>query len=91
MKDFIWQSWYELPEGPSDARYMKAGCKKEAPKPGDKPESLETSTTKPNDEEKNDAPASGQNNFCKVALYVSAGLPQTSKTAVFDSFSRCPT
>ena len=89
MNNFIWQSWYELPEGPSEARYMKAGCKKDAPKAGDKPKSLET-TTEPDDKGKDDAPASGQNEFCKVALYVSTGLPQTSKAAVFDSFFKMP-
>ncbi|KAF7505375.1 hypothetical protein GJ744_000996 [Endocarpon pusillum] len=96
MKNFIWQSWYELPEGPSDPRYMKAGCKREAPKAGDKPKSLETSTTKPNDKKKDDAPASGHNDFCKVALYVNMPYVRSAvhtseehlKTQRFERFRR---
>lgn len=29
LENFIWQSWYELPEGPSPRRYMRPGCKTE--------------------------------------------------------------
>lgn len=29
LEDFIWQSWYELPEGPSPRHYMRPGCKTE--------------------------------------------------------------
>ncbi|KIW11826.1 hypothetical protein PV08_09099 [Exophiala spinifera] len=30
VADFLRRSWFELPEGPSNARFMKPGCKKEA-------------------------------------------------------------
>lgn len=58
LENFIWQSWYELPEGPSERQYMRPACK--------------TELKSPNKDREPGSLSSDQDRFSKVALYVSA-------------------
>lgn len=100
VADFLRRSWYELPEGPSNARFMKPGCKKESFTPLSLSQktadaSTQTSNTSPSGTgeqvpETSTTPSdegTSQRSFRKLALYVSIcfGL----KLALCDHVLRC--
>ncbi|KAJ9626131.1 hypothetical protein H2204_010082 [Knufia peltigerae] len=83
VADFLRRSWYELPEGPSNARFMKPGCKKESFTPLSLSQktadaSTQTSNTSPSGTgeqvpETSTAPSdegTSQRSFRKLALYM---------------------